>query len=147
MPSTIQALGVLFVLLPGFLAAYMLQTLVARPKQTDLEKVIEAIILSFLVYIASALIIGTKLPISWHLEKDQWVNSTWVIQTAWNKLWVVILLPLVFGLLSALLIQRDSLQFLRRFRLTDRTTRSSIWNDVLQDIDGVAQVEFPTGEA
>jgi uncharacterized membrane protein YjjB (DUF3815 family) len=70
MPSTIQALAVLFVLLPGFLAAYILQTLVARPRQTDLEKVIEAIIFSFLIYLTSALIIGTKLPVSWHVQLD-----------------------------------------------------------------------------
>jgi hypothetical protein len=60
---------------------------------------------------------------------------------------VLILLPIVFGFVSAFLIQRDSLRFLRRIRLTDRTTRSSIWNDVLQDIDGVAQVELSDGRS
>ncbi len=48
MPGTLQALAVLFILLPGFLAAYILQSLVSRPKQSDLEKLIEALILSFL---------------------------------------------------------------------------------------------------
>jgi hypothetical protein len=147
MPSTIQALVVLFVLLPGFLAAYILQALVARPKQTDLEKVIEALIFSFLIYLTSALIIGTKLPLSWHLQQDSSGNLTYTIQTAWNKLWVLILLPTLFGVISAFLIKRDSLHWLRRLHLTDRTTRSSIWNDVLQDITGVAQVELADGRS
>ena len=45
MPGTLQALAVLFILLPGFLAVYILQSLVSRPKQSDLEKLIEALIL------------------------------------------------------------------------------------------------------
>jgi hypothetical protein len=149
MPGTMQALAVLFVLLPGFLAAYILQSLVTRPKQSDLEKLVEALIFSFVVYLISALIIGTKLPISWQVEKDpSSQNLAYAIQLTWWKLLVLLLLPIALGFLSAFLMQHDYL--LRAFRwasLTDRTSRASTWNDVLQDVDGVAQVELSDGRS
>ncbi len=148
MPGTMQALAVMFILLPGFLAAYILQSLVTRPKQSDLEKVVEALIFSFVVYLISALIIGTRLPISWYPEKDAYGNATYGVSLSWWKLLVLLLLPVVLGLVSALLLEHDYvLCALRWARLTDRTGRASTWNDVLQDVDGVAQVELADGRS
>ena len=86
MPGTLQALAVLFILLPGFLAAYILQSLVSRPKQSDLEKLIEALILSFVIYLVSAVVLGTRFPVAWNLVKDSSGNFTYEIQLAWWKL-------------------------------------------------------------
>lgn len=59
---------------------------------------------------------------------------------------MLLLLPVVLGLLSAFLMQHDYvLLALRWAKLTDRTSRASTWNDVLQDVDGVAQVELADG--
>jgi len=148
MPGTLQALAVLFILLPGFLAAYILQSLVRRPKQSDLEKLVEALIFSFVVYLISALIIGTELPISWQAEKGPLGNLTYAIHLSWWKLLVLLLLPIILGLLSAFLMQHDYLlRSLRWAGLTDRTSRASTWNDVLQDVNGVAQVELADGRS
>jgi len=148
MPGTMQALAVLFFLLPGFLAAYILQTLVPRPKQTDLDKIIEALIFSFVIYLASALIIGTKLPVSWHVETDPSGNSTYAIGASWWKLLTLLALPIVLGFVVAFLMQRDYfLRAMRWAKLTNRTSRASTWNDVLQDVDGVAQIELADGRS
>ena len=148
MPGTLQALAVLFILLPGFLAAYILQSLVTRPKQSDLEKLVEALIFSFVVYLISALIIGTKLPISWQAEKDSSGNLAYGVHLSWWKLLVLLTLPIVLGLLSAFLMRNDYLlRSLRWAGLTDRTSRASTWNDVLQDVNGVAQVELADGRS
>ena len=143
-----QALAVLFILLPGFLAAYILQSLVSRPKQSDLEKLIEALILSFVVYLVSVLVIGTRLPVSWHPAKDLQGNQTYEIELAWWKLLVLLLLPIGLGLLSAFLMQHDyMLRVCRWAKLTNRTSRASTWNDVLQDVQGAAQVELSDGRS
>lgn len=148
MPGTLQALAVLFILLPGFLAAYILQSLVSRPKQSDLEKLIEALILSFVIYLISALLMGTKLPVSWHAVADVSGNQSYEIQLAWWKLLVLLLLPIALGLVSAFLMQHDYvLRFFRWADLTDRTSRASTWNDVLQDVEGAAQVELSDGRS
>ncbi|HEY1500745.1 MAG TPA: DUF6338 family protein [Acidobacteriaceae bacterium] len=135
-----------FILLPGFLAAYILQSLVSRPKQSDLEKLIEALILSFVIYLISAVVLGTRFPVAWNLVKDSSGNFTYEIQLAWWKLLFLLLLPILLGFLCAFLMLHDYvLRILRWANLTDRTSRASTWNDVLQDVEGAAQVELGDG--
>jgi hypothetical protein len=148
MPGTLQALAVLFILLPGFLSAYILQSLVGRPRQSDLEKVIEALIFSFVIYLLSVLIIGTKLPVTWEPQRDASGGTGYVIHLSWWKLPVLLFLPIVLGLFSAFLLRHDYiLRVMRWAKLTERTSRASTWNDVFQDVDGVAQVELGDGRS
>jgi hypothetical protein len=147
MPGSLQALAVLFILLPGFLAAYILQSLATRPKQTDLERVVEALIFSSLIYFASVLLVGRSLPLSWQSVKDSAGNATYAVQIAWWKLSVIILvLPVMLGTGFAWLVEHDLLlRILRLCKLTERTSRSSTWIDVMTDINSVAQVELSDG--
>ena len=52
MPTSEFAFRVFLILLPGFAAAYLVQALTVRAKQTDLEKIIEAFLFSFMIYIS-----------------------------------------------------------------------------------------------
>src|ERR1700722_1078568 len=51
MPNSAVALQIFLILLPGFAAAYLVQLLAVRSKQTDLDKVIEALLFSFVIYV------------------------------------------------------------------------------------------------
>jgi len=69
-----------------------------------------------------------------------------------GKLAILLITPIVLGLGISLAINNDLVRFLRGIRIrgfhvTDRTTRSSIWNDVLKDVVGVAQVELSDGRS
>ena len=61
-PATAGALQILMILLPGFAAAYLVQMLALRNTQTDFDKVIEAGLYSFLIYISFLLCTGGLLP-------------------------------------------------------------------------------------
>jgi len=58
----------MLLLLPGFLAAYIVQNLCVRRRQNDLDKVVEALIFSLISYVISAWLIGTGLPLSWQAQ-------------------------------------------------------------------------------
>ena len=64
MPVTPAALEILLILLPGFTAAYLVQLLATRAKQTDLEKIVEALLFSFSIYVSYSLIRHTGLPVT-----------------------------------------------------------------------------------
>jgi hypothetical protein len=147
MPGSLQALAVLFILLPGFLAAYILQSLATRPKQSDLERVVEALIFSLLIYFVSILIVGRSLPLSWHVVKDSAGTATYAVGTVWWKLFLItVVLPVAMGTGIAWLVEHDLLlRMLRWCKLTERTSRSSTWIDVMTDINSVAQVELSDG--
>src|SRR5438876_6476358 len=56
------ALGILILLLPGFLAARVVQSLCVSTEQSDLDKTVEALIYTFLIYVIF-LQFGRPLPV------------------------------------------------------------------------------------
>jgi len=134
MPGTMEALGVLLLLLPGFSCAYLVQGLAVRPKQTELDKVIEALLFSFVLYIAAAPFFGYSLPLSWQKTSSGGIEQ-FSFQLNWPYLVLLASLALVTGILVSASLNHDwLLRLLRKLRITQRTARNSIWNDAFQYI-------------
>jgi len=140
MPEKAEALGILLVLLPGFAAAYLVQLLAARRKQSELDKVVEALIFSLLLYLITLPVFGYALPITWRADTGQ-------ISIVWLHLFVLALLAVVLGAIYAASINHNWLTApFRRFKVTERSARSSVWNDVFSDIQGFVQVGMLDGK-
>jgi Family of unknown function (DUF6338) len=135
-PQGPQALVALLILLPGFVSARIARALSAQAQQSELERVIEALIFSFLTYVIYLVLFGTNLPIEWlpTFQVHRWrVVFVTAIACGLGVLWgVVRSKDLVLGLL-------------RRYKLTERTSRESVWNDVFSSIAGSAQVGLHDG--
>jgi hypothetical protein len=145
-PGKIEAFGLLLVLLPGFLCAYTVQSLAVRRKQTEVDKVVEALIFSLILYLATLPWFGYTLPISWH-EASQNSNS-FLISLRWGQLCVLTLASILLGVIYAANINHDwLLRLFRLIRVTERTARSTIWNDVFHQIGGWVQVGLSEGAA
>jgi len=136
MPGSTEALGVLLLLLPGFSCAYLVQHLAVRPKQTELDKVIEALLLSLVLYLIASPFFSYSLPLSWQKRATGGVEQ-YTLQLNGQYLAVLAVLALTFGILYSSNLNHDwLLRFLRKLRITQRTARNSIWNDAFQDIPG-----------
>jgi hypothetical protein len=134
MPGTMEALGVLLLLLPGFSCAYLVQSLAVRPKQTELDKVIEALLFSFVLYIVASPFFGYSLPLSWQKKSSGGIEQ-FSFQLNWPYLALLAVLALVIGIFYSANLNRDwLLRLLRKAGITQRTARNSIWNDAFQDI-------------
>ena len=134
MPATTEALGVLLLLLPGFSCAFLVQRLVIRPKQTELDKVIEALLFSFFLYLFASPFFGYSLPLAW--QKSAIAEAAqYTFQLNWPYLAVLAVLALSIGLLYSANLNHDwLLRLLRKLSVTQRTARNSIWIDAFQDI-------------
>jgi hypothetical protein len=64
MALSTDALTVLLVLLPGFICAKLIRWLCPRPQQTEMEKVVDALLYSFIVYAIFVLIFGVPAKLS-----------------------------------------------------------------------------------
>ena len=139
MPGKVEAFGLLLVLLPGLLSAYVVQALAVRRKQTEVDKVVEALIFSLVLYLATLPFFGYTLPVSWHEAAPQ--SNTFLISVRWKQLCALSLSSLFFGILYATSINRDwALGLFRWMHITKRTARSTIWNDVFEQVGGWVQV-------
>lgn len=148
MPGSLLALQIFLILLPGFTAAYIVQALATRRVQSDLERIVEALVFSFVIYVCYAQLNRGKLPFTVQSDPNNHGSDTVV----WSPLglWVLVLVTLGFALLATMYIRLDGNRIFHWLRLTERTTRNSIWNDVFETeaIEGQPlQVELSDGRS
>lgn len=126
MPTEISkdAVALLAFLLPGFAAAWLFYGLTSHPKPSQFERVIEALIFTFVV---QALLVALK----WGLH----ALSGWIVIGQWGRdvglIWSL-LLAVFLGVFLAYLTNNDSFhKWLRSKGLTSRTSHPSEWYCVL----------------
>ncbi|HUA98579.1 MAG TPA: DUF6338 family protein [Terracidiphilus sp.] len=147
MPENAEALGIILVLLPGFAAAYLVQLLAARRKQSDLDKIVEALIFSLLVYLITLPFFGYSLPVAWRPGNGK-PAGTWQVFIVWPHLMALAVLAVVLGTLYSASINHNWLTSpFRWLRVSERSARSSVWNDVFSDIEGFVQVGISGGRS
>ena len=105
-----------------------------RPKQTELDKVIEALLFSFIFYLFVSPFFGYTLSASWQMNTVGAIEQ-YTIQFNWPYLAALAVLVLAVGILYSANLNHDWLLWLlRKWSITQSTARSSIWNDAFQDI-------------
>jgi hypothetical protein len=135
-PQGLQTLVALLLLLPGFLSARIASSLSSQGQRSDLERVIEALIFSFITYVFYLALFGTSLPIDWapSFQVHRW------------RIVFLALLACALGLIWGVVRSKDlALRPLRAMRMTERTSREFIWNDVFSNLEGSAQVGLKDG--
>ena len=130
MPTSVIALQILLILLPGFAAAYMVQMLALRGPQTDFDKVIESCLYSVLIYGCFVMFTHGWLPFDLIAPTAPSTEST----ILWHRRALLGLgaITVVVALLAAVYVNYDGNRIFRKFKITERTARRSIWNDIFQ---------------
>jgi hypothetical protein len=130
MPTSVIALQILLILLPGFAAAYLVQMLALRGPQTDFDKVIESCLYSVLIYSCFVLFTHGWLPFDIIAAKPPATEAT----ILWHRkaLLGIAGITVMIALLAAVYVNYDGNRIFRRLRITERTARRSIWNDIFQ---------------
>jgi hypothetical protein len=142
-PTSEVALRIFFALLPGFTAAYLVQALTVRASKTDLEKVIEGFLFSFAIYVTFYLFHPTLSPAA------MWGELSGNYPFHRLDLLSLLSITIVYALLMILFVNKDGTILLRKMGLTERTSRSSLWNEVFQNGKGsqIVQVELADGRS
>src|ERR1700724_182595 len=118
MTLSFEVLTVLLVLLPGCLCAKIIQWLCVRPQQTEMDKLVEALLFSFVIYVAFTVMVGH-------------------IQVTRNHVVYLTLLSIGIAVIGSALWTNDLLGWLlRKIRVTQRTSHPSVWNDVFHRYTG-----------
>jgi hypothetical protein len=147
MPQGLQAVLALVVLLPGFVSARIVRMMCARSQQTELERVIEALIFSFFTYVVYVFFWGTSLPIEWHPSSVETPVSLNISLFRW-RLASLAAIAVMLGFGWGYLRGRDILlRLLRRLKVTQRSSRESVWLDVFMNFGGTVQVGLGDGRS
>ena len=142
-----ETLTVLLVLLPGLLAASIIRTLCVRKKQTEFDKLIEALVYSFIAY-AAFVAIFRRFPLQTLEKNSQTVTLFNLSSPRPTDVLVLLALGVAIGILIGFSITNDVHgKVFRVLRLTNRTSRPSIWLDVFSEVKDYVQVEFEDGRS
>ena len=142
MPSGTEAFAILLVLLPGFVSAKIVDACCARTKRGDLERIVEALIFAFFIYIPYALIFHGQLPLEWtHGDR-----GNFTVQIRPGHLALLGACAIVLALFWSWMVAQDSMHsLLRRLHLTQRTSRISVWSDIFHQLGGTVEVTLGDG--
>jgi hypothetical protein len=148
MPSGLQALLALFLLLPGFVSARIAGVLNARPQQSDLQRVVQALIHSFAIYIIYLGFFGSALPLDWVQVTDSGTGVHFAIQIHRWRICTLALLAVFLGAVWGFAKSKDfPMKWLRERGWTERTLRESVWNDVFLAETGTYKWNLAMAEA
>ncbi len=146
MPQGIQALLALLALLPGFVSARIGRSISAPSVQTDAERIIDALIFSFYIYVLYLFIFGATLPLAWSFPPNSAQMEDYSVHVDRLRLTFLCVAPVLLGVVWGALQHRDAvLSRLRKWRVTDRTNDVSIWNGTLKEFSGSVQVGLADG--
>ncbi|MHB8755801.1 MAG: DUF6338 family protein [Candidatus Acidiferrales bacterium] len=142
-----QTVAVLLVLLPGFVAAGLIHALCVRPTQTEFDKLIEALIYSFVVYVTFVMAFH-RFPLQ-SIRTTQAGSTTYYLSRIHpSDLVVLFAIGIALGLfLSASITNDFHGKVFRALRITERTSRPSIWQDVFSEMNYYVQVQFQDGRS
>lgn len=136
MPQGLQALIALLVLLPGFVSARIVRMMSAKSQQTDVERVIEALIFSFFIYVCYVLLFRISLRLGWAYTTFGGQQHYTVTVDRWHLLSLTAI-ALVLGFSWGFVRGHDLLlKLLRKLKLTQRSSRESVWADVFIAVPG-----------
>jgi hypothetical protein len=137
LPDSIEVLNILLFLIPGFISSVVLNTVTVRKgERKELQRIVEALIFSMLVYAIYSLF--GRSPI---LPDSQNV-------AAYDPLSLLILssLALALPLVIGLFVTNDwHMWVARKLRITNKTSRSSLWYDVFAEQQRYVIVYFKDG--
>jgi hypothetical protein len=146
MPQGLQALLVLLVLLPGFVSATITNLLSARGKSSELEKIIEALIFSFFTYVVYISVFGVRLPVEWSAVVDSTGQLHYTGNVYRLRIGLLAVIALTLGFGWGWIRSKDWLMaLLRKWKISERTSRETVWNDVFYTLGGTVQVGFEDG--
>ena len=128
MQYTYEALNILFLLIPGFISEKILDVLITRKNKDNFTRFIEALIFSFLVYAFTAIIYKWQPLVQINYSDGNTIyNFSTDNEIIFITLFFSIILPFVLGGL----IHNDlHTKFFRFLKITDKTSRISVWQDV-----------------
>ncbi len=120
----------------------------ARSQQTELERIIEALIFSFFIYVCYFAIFGPLLPLEWSTASANNGAVPYNLSVHRSRLLNLVLISLVLGFGWGYVRGHDLLlKLLRKCKLTQRSSRDSVWTDVFLNFRGNVQVGLGDGRS
>jgi hypothetical protein len=136
MPTTIIALKILLLLLPGFLTLWIQESLGEKKERYQIDKIALIFlydIFIFGIYLGTLKLIPSIKPFILDIQE----KNIDIIRLSFYSLILFLIISILLGILFALFnIYSWHYILLRKLKITYKTGRSTVWNDVFYERQG-----------
>lgn len=133
--DTLEALQIMFFLLPGLITYFILNALIVQKEKDQFKIFIESLIFSVFVYLTLSI-----------FNMNQVVSFNSVLIFKKKALLLMISFTILYSIIFAFLINNDLiLKCLRKIKVTKKTTRDSVWHDVFYNHKKLIILNFSDG--
>lgn len=128
MGLTVEAINIIFFLIPGLLATTIISLIVVRKEISFIDKVIEALILNFIIYSMTAIFVNLE-PFASITSSKEVISFSFTS----NRTFLITLLSITIlfpSLIGGIIYYDFHMRLLRFIKLTDKTSRVTTWQDI-----------------
>lgn len=128
MNITLETINILFFLIPGLCASFIIDTIIVRKELTTISRIIEALIFTFLIYVILSFITNIELFATLKI-----IDGEILLKFTNDKIFLLslIILTLILPILIGKVLHSDlHMSLLRTLKITDKTSRDTTWQDV-----------------
>jgi Family of unknown function (DUF6338) len=142
----LEAIAVLVILLPGFLTARIVQHATFGKEQSELDKIVQALLYSFCIYVIYTAVRG-RLPVSIESEATK-TGAEYHIHSDPRGLLILVSIAVLLAIALCFVAHRDlGGKTFRYFKLSARSWRASVWTDVFHEYGDTVRIELSDGRA
>ena len=138
---TEQAFALIVFLLPGFISMTVLDMLAPAKKKDSLQKLINALIFSLIIYLLYSLVFEEYPTLI--TQKTDSAFPGYLITLTFKESSLLLIISLLIPILISASIKYDfHMKLLRRLKITDETSRENSWYDIFTDIKTFVIINF-----
>lgn len=137
---TFEALQIFIFLIPGFMAASILDMMVPKKETKELGRVVEALIFSMIIYTIYASIFKSG-PVAIN-KSDGLIVYSFNASALICLFGISLIMPIVF---SYFIVHDWHMTLLRKMRATSRTARNCVWHDAFSKFKKHIIINFKNG--
>ncbi len=142
MITSFQVLQILIYLVPGLIAEKMVISLTEPVKsQSDISKIINALIFSVLIYVL-VYICANDFPIIIKLNNNQFSKIEYKAIPIVLTISFTFLLPVLISILKKYDLH---MKLMRIIKITNNTSRRSVWSDIFLNVNSYITINFIDG--
>lgn len=140
MNLTLETVNILFFLIPGFLSSYIIDGIIVRGELSSVKRIVESLIFTFLIYIIVSFFVNIEL-FAYLASKDG--NTSFKFSTNPKFLILLLLISIILPIIIGSILFYDiHMKVLRWCKITNKTSRNTVWQDVFIEQKSFVVVHF-----
>ena len=143
MELTVETINILFFLIPGFISSFIIDSIIVRKESSIAKRIIESLVFTFIIYLITNIMTNVELFASLTSVNGK---TSFIFSQNTKFLVTLFLTSTFFPIIIGTILYHDfHMVILRFFKVTNKTSRDTTWQDVFIEQKKFVVIHFKDG--